>query len=262
MTQEIDLQDEPYQGWQQSLEQAISQPEEPILVYQFESSWSSASRPALVWGSDRRHYVLKGQQAGRQIVNDQIVARLGQAMGAPVAEPRILEIDPELLAEEPDFQYLTPGTAHGVVFIPNCSDRNWFPCPTEHQNRERFAQLAVLYGWISASDHQFIYHLTSPNLVFSVDHGHFFPDGPNWMIESLRNAPPPLIDRKISQAVQLTDKEKSQALDTLAAVTEAEIIDAIASPPPEWGITIIERVELTNYLINRKQQLLSGTLST
>jgi hypothetical protein len=52
-------------------------------------------------------------------------------------------------------------------------------------NRPRFAALAVLYGWIPAGDAQLIYRQTVSHLVYSVDHGHFFPGGPNWTLAGL-----------------------------------------------------------------------------
>lgn len=57
--------------WKASLEAAIAQPEEPVLAITFRRSWNSAARPVLVRCIDKNEYVIKGQQAGRQIINDQ-----------------------------------------------------------------------------------------------------------------------------------------------------------------------------------------------
>ncbi len=69
--------------WKQKLNDELLQAEEPILVITIRRGWNSAARPVLVRGIDKKEYVIKGQQAGRQIINDQVVARLGVAMGAP-----------------------------------------------------------------------------------------------------------------------------------------------------------------------------------
>jgi len=132
--------------WKRLLEKALGQPKEPVFIMTLRRALNSSARPVFARGFDKREYVIKGQQAGRQIINDQIIARLGWAMDAPVAEPLIVEIDRELLELDPTFDYLTPGTAHGVVFIPDCSDeREGIRFVGQKENRKRFALLAVLF---------------------------------------------------------------------------------------------------------------------
>jgi hypothetical protein len=242
--------------WKESLKEFLANPEEPIQITTLRRSLSSASRPAFARGIDKREYVIKGQQAGRQIINDQIVARLGKALNAPVAEPQIVEISPELL--DCAFSYLTPGTAHGVVFITDCSDdREFIKYTHEPENRTRFALLSVLYGWVYAQDHQFIYTKKVPYQVFSVDHGHFFHGGPHWTMETLRSAPPASIDRFIHSKAKLKKDELETGLNALESVSEASIIRTIASVPTEWRITMEERIVLIEYLLRRQKELLS-----
>lgn len=83
--------------WREALETAIAQPEDPLLITYFRRSWNSSARPILVRCIDKKDYIVKGQQAGRQIINDQIIAHLGVAMNAPVGQPRIVEISADLL---------------------------------------------------------------------------------------------------------------------------------------------------------------------
>jgi hypothetical protein len=70
--------------WKDCLEARIDRAEDPIIIITFRRGWDSAARPVLARGIDTEEYVIKGQQAGRKIVNDQVVARLGMAIGAPV----------------------------------------------------------------------------------------------------------------------------------------------------------------------------------
>ncbi|NER98437.1 MAG: hypothetical protein F6J86_32200 [Symploca sp. SIO1B1] len=248
--------------WKKLLEKALEQPEEPVFIMTLRRALNSSARPVFARGFDKREYVIKGQQAGRQIINDQIIARLGCAMDAPVAEPQIVEIDRELLELDPTFDYLTPGKAHGVVFIPDCSDdREGIRFVVQQENRKRFALLAVLFGWTFGGDLQFIYKMSRPNLVFSVDHGHFFPSGPNWTIATLNDAPNPVINPEIRSQCSLEKLEIEEALEALQGVTEEKIIQAVASPPKEWELTIEERIALVEYLITRQQQLLLSKLS-
>ncbi|MEM9542285.1 MAG: HipA family kinase [Cyanobacteria bacterium P01_E01_bin.42] len=262
MSQDIPSKNEKRLKWKKLLEQSLDCPEDPQIITDLKVSYRTAARPVRAYGIDKREYIVKGQQAGRQIINDQIIARLGWAIGAPVGEPQIVEIDSELLESdslsEPEspFAYLTPGTAHGVVFIPECSDdREGIRFARQKENRKRFALLAVLFGWIGANDRQFIYKMSSPNLVFSVDHGHFFPSGPNWTIATLQNALEPSIDEYLRSQCCLTESEINKALEPLKALEEEKIIEAVASPPIEWEITIEERVALVEYLITRQEQI-------
>jgi len=103
--------------------------------------------------------------------------------------------------------------------------------------------------------------MSRPNLVFSVDHGHFFPSGPNWTIATLNNTLQPVLNPEIRSQCSLEELEIEQALEALQGVTEEKIIEAVASPPKEWELTIEERIALVEYLITRQQQLLLSKLS-
>lgn len=245
--------------WKERLEEFLNEPEDPVPIITLRKSLPSASRPVFARGIDKKEYVIKGQQAGRQVINDQIVARLGQALGAPVAEPRIVEISAELLELGPAFDYLKPGTAHGVVFIPDCSDdREYIKYTQEPRNRSKFALLAVLYGWVYAQDHQLIYTKKMPHDVFSVDHGFFFYLGPNWSIQSLAKAPPANLDSQIANKAKFTPEELQPAFGALASINEEMIVKAIASVPLDWEITIEERIALIEYLLRRQEELLGS----
>ncbi|MBR8828982.1 MAG: hypothetical protein DSM107014_13965 [Gomphosphaeria aponina SAG 52.96 = DSM 107014] len=54
--------------------------------------------------------------------------------------------------------------------------------------------LATLYGWTNANDHQFLFKKTPPRLIYSVDHGHFFPNPPHWSLDDLLKSSPACLD--------------------------------------------------------------------
>ena len=247
--------------WQPSLETAISKPHAPILIAYFRKSWKSSAQPVLARGIDNCNYVFKGRQAGRQIVNDQIIARLGATLHAPVPATYIVELDEDLLECYPDFDFLTPGTAHATLYVPDCIDNRELEAhyTQRTENRLRLALLCVLYGWVQANDHQFIFEKQQPNLVYSVDHGHFFPHGPNWTIQNLIQASPARLDERLCKACDFNNKSEEirKALSNLESVTETQIISAVASPPTEWGLTMEERSFMVEYLVQRKQQLIN-----
>ncbi|WP_016952372.1 hypothetical protein [Anabaena sp. PCC 7108] len=56
----------------------------------------------------------------------------------------------------------------------------------------------------------------------------------------------------------LTKDEIKTALFTLEQVTEEKIIQAVARPPDEWGITMDERIAIVEFLIKRQYELLES----
>ncbi|MDB9511889.1 hypothetical protein PN499_11890 [Kamptonema animale CS-326] len=243
--------------WKEQLNNALLKPEIPISAITFRKGWRTKAEPVLLKCNDGREYVVKGQQAGRQIVNDHITARLGFAIGAPVGEPKIVEVSAELIAIEPNLYHIPSGTAHATLYIPDCLDSWELMATSETENRSRFALLAVLYGWVYANDIQFIFHKTPPRLVFSVDHGHFFPSGPDWTEYDLIQAPQAELNSYLCENCNFTEDEISSALRALESVSEQTIIQAVAAPPNEWGLTLDERVTLVEYLTRQQQQLLT-----
>ncbi|BBC24871.1 HipA family kinase [Pseudanabaena sp. ABRG5-3] len=244
----------------QALDEAVANPEDPIIATTIRRGWQSSAKPVLVRGIDGSEYVVKGKQAGRQIINDRVVAKLGQAMNAPVGEPYLIEISQDLIEINPDFSYLATGIAHGTKFIPDCSDdRELFLHFDKSKNLERFASLAILYGWMYASDHQFIYKNQSPRLVYSVDHGNFFVGNAEWTVERLgRKFSPAMPDHLIVSTYKLKDEDLSPALNALREITEQMIMQTVCNIPQEWGINIDERLVLVEYLIERQHNLLAN----
>jgi hypothetical protein len=253
---EDDKKDEDKERWASSLKAAESKREPSVAAHTFLYRWNSYSNPVALACDDGNDYVVKGRQVGRAIINDHIIAHLGFALGAPVGEPKIVEVPNELVISEPQMSHMSAGTAHGTLRIKDCSERESIQFTNESENRSRFALLAVLYGWTSAADHQLIYNNTSPRLVYSVDHGHFFPGGPEWKVSNLTSAPPAQLDATLVSACGLTPDELAKATQALKSLDEPSIIKAVASPPDEWGITNDERMALVEYLVDRRNKML------
>lgn len=224
----------------------------------FRKAWSSASRPVLVLCDDGEEYVVKGSQAGRMIFNDHVAATLGAAIGAAVGLPRLVDLPAALIGLQPEMAHLTPGLAHGTRWIPGSTERESIQYTGVPENRSRFAALAVLYGWLGAGDHQFIYEAAAPNRVTSVDHGHFFPGGPDWTAASLATAPPPTLDSVIETACHLTPEEVEGPKLALSAVSDAYIAVAVGRPPSAWNASRSERLALAAYLATRRDLLVQA----
>lgn len=175
--------------WEDLITRAAANRVSPIKAQTYRNKkWGSASAPVVLGCDDGNDYVVKGQQAGRAIVNEQIVGKLGVALKAPVGQVNLIDVPADLIGMQADLKHIPAGVSHGSHLIPDCSDRQWLAHQDVPDNRLRFAALAVLYGWIPAGDHQLIYSQTAPHLVYSVDHGHFFPGGPNWTATGLGGA--------------------------------------------------------------------------
>src|SRR5574341_1340771 len=237
---------------------AISRRPQAIFAHTFIQKGSSFSRPVWLECEDGKIYVVKGRHAGRSIFNDQMIARLGRAMNAPVGVPALIIIPEELGQAEPELNDITPGLTHGTEWVKDTSDKGWLAYTEEQYNRPRFALLSILYGWLCANDRQLIYHNQEPHLVYSVDHGHFFPNGPEWTIENLAGAPNVQPYEEIRSGCNLSDAEIKVALESLRKVSNDSIIEAVAIPPDEWGVTIEERVAMVHFVIDRQKALLEN----
>ncbi len=177
-------------------------------------------------------------------------------MGAPVGEPALVIIPDELVRNEPEMHDIAPGVSHGTLFIRDTTDRSWLIHTDKSYNRERFALLAVLYGWLCAQDNQLIYSNHEPHYVYSVDHGHFLPGGPEWTIASLARAPiaQPLQD--IRGGCGLSDEAIAAALAALRTVTMNDVIRSVAFPPDEWGVSMAERAAIACFIRKRRIEML------
>lgn len=231
-----------------------SQPGPDAVAKTYHQRWESDSKPVLLTADDGNDYVVKGLHKGRVLVNDRVVGLLGALLGAPVAYVALIDVPHELISLEPEMSHMSPGISHGTLFLRGCGDREGI-AHADGANRDRFARLAVLYGWALARDLQVIYENAPPHIVHSVDHGHFFPSGPNWTEESLAAAGAPQPDQKIITDAKLSAEELRIVLPQLEAVTDDELVEIVGGVPVSWGLTIPESVTLVAYLQERRDQL-------
>lgn len=147
---------------------------------------------------------------------------------------------------------ISPGLAHGTLWIRDTTDRQWLDHTDKEYNRQRFALLSVMYGWLCSNDNQLIYANQEPHFVYSVDHGHFFPNGPNWTVSSLTNASEAKPNEEIRAKCALTDQEINVALQALGNISVTKITETIAYPPDEWGVSLEEKSALASFLCSRQ----------
>jgi len=227
---------------------------DPIKVLTTHKSWGSASKPVLVTCSDGDRYVIKGSQNGHMVYNEYVCGRLGNLLKAPVAWLRFVEIPPELKKVDPVLAHFGDGLALGSLRVLNPTEQLGVLHCDIPQNRPNFAALAILYTWTRASNHQFIYQETPPELVFSTDHGHFFPGGPTWSVDGLKADGPVAKDAVFDPGGLVADDFKP-FWPLLNAITDDDISDITAAPPKEWGVSPEQRSALAEYLISRRPKV-------
>ena len=188
-------------------------------------------------------------------------------MSAPAPSVALVDVPQELIEAEPSLQggfgdaAFQPGVCHGSLLLTEVSgDREGFLHTAVAENRMRFAKLAVLYGWLQADDHQFLYENQPPHLVWSHDHGHFFPGGQNWTEETLNASHSAAIpDQKVVSSCALMDTEVHVALREIRDLSTPEqvIAEVISAIPTDWPFSPAERIAMARFLEARRLALVS-----
>ncbi len=70
MSKEANYLRKEHQRWREQLEVVIAQPRTIVKARTFERGWNTKAQPVLLRCTDGKDYVVKGQNAGRQIVNE------------------------------------------------------------------------------------------------------------------------------------------------------------------------------------------------
>lgn len=235
----------------------------PVNAHTYIRKWdNTSSKPVALKCDDGNVYVVKARQPAnpgmhRVITNEQVVGRLGTLIHAGIPPITFVNVPDKLIAEQPEIKHMSAGVAHGSLYDNDLSECLGFVHLDVAGNRSRFAMFAVLYGWVVASDHQFFYRKPDPHLVYSVDHGYFFPGQQNWTAQSLNAAPRSRPDETIVKTCKLTDSDLHPAIRELSAIDKTALACTVALPPDDWGITMEERIVLLRFLMRRREELLS-----
>lgn len=219
--------------------------------------FASSTQPFLIACSDDERYYVKSPPSKRTLIAELVVGKLGALLKAPVPEVAFVYLTQEFIDNNPKLSRLGPGHAYGSRFISGLRDSRIVEYAKETENRSRFASLAVLYGLTACDDMQFMYANQAPHLVYSHDHGWFFPGGTAWNMQTLSQDREVDIHREIVMNAHLTQSEILAAIEPLKRLTHQDIVDTIACVPEAWGITPMERISLAKCLARRREMLLS-----
>lgn len=190
--------------------------------------------------SDGNKYVFKPPTLQRALVAEHVVGRLGSLLGAPCMEVCYGDVPEDLIAIQPGLAAYKGGKAHATRFIDGLVERRGVPAHFDvPQNRGRFASLLVLYTWLQAADHQLMYELALPNLVYSHDHGLFFPGAHQWSAATIAGSTVTVRD-SFFNPIGLQQNEIDPAIAALEGVTDGGIEEIVKSALPEWGVSTAE----------------------
>jgi hypothetical protein len=258
----------PYQ-WERSLKRAAERRAIPHAIDVCRYVYPSQSAPAQMAKGHGCEYVVKSvwcelqDYSSRVLVNDRIVGLLANRLRFPVPSVTLVHVDQSVKDMYPDLlHHIRPGYGHGSKWVDCTPRNNTLKHANIPENRIRYAQLAVLWGWMYAGD-DFQYFYTNrtnsslPNLVLSIDHGNFFPGGPKWTAESLTQCDRAEPDGRIMLDAQVTQQELTSAIMNLDEISDNQIAWAVAGPPDEWQFTLPDRVAMCEYLSRRRVELLS-----
>ena len=271
-------------NWPALISDAMASRKTTIRAHTFVHLYQDDSKPVELICDDGQKYVVKSlwadlanrpadaeikiprtdQEQGRRMFNDQTCGRLGAMMGAPVPTVALIEVPADLIQANPrKMGHLKPCIGHGSRRIDDVSGKvGGFRHADKGDNRARYNCLSVFYGWLVCGDMQFIRGNQPPHSIYSHDHGHFFPGGPMWTQASLAGYhAPPVPTQQIVTDLKLSAAETTDAIQKLAAVTVANIAEAIGASGDDWKVSIADRSALAAFIHDR-QTLLKQTLKS
>jgi hypothetical protein len=217
-----------------------------LYVVAPEAAGNTWSGPFRATANDGSSYFVKSLQtcpAGQEgsLAVEQIVARVGDLIGAPVCKTSLIWI-PSVLAGTQirrGFPPLQDGIAHASWALEHCDEagRPSLRDRAKDDNTRRHVGVYALYDWCFGSDPQWLYDQDSDRTIYSHDHGLYFP--PHGMGGWTRQA---LIDQ-VGTANELRDSRTGLSAEAakktalaLEAVTRDDLVQVLCSIPASWPV--------------------------
>lgn len=203
---------------------------------------AGASQPFRVKATDGGVYWLKpcdNPQEKRVPVTEQVVARCGRLIGAPVCNVELIRIPAEFdghrLSAE---RCIKTGIPHASADVPSALfERAGTPTHRDRdENAARHAVLFALHDWCWGSDLQWLHDPKSDMMTFSHDHGNYLPGGPRWSRDSLLAEV--CQDHVMGAPLDGLDPEAfRKAANAVEAVSRDQLLSVLRLIPMEWPIT-------------------------
>jgi hypothetical protein len=190
-------------------------------------------------------------QGPRVPVTELIVGMAGALIGAPVCEVAVIEIPPELEGAEfrPGFA-LQAGLASGSRHVEGVLEHRDLVHLEDDDNRARHAGVFALYDWCWGSDDQWLYSSIEDSKIYSHDHGHYLPGGPDWTVQQLVShvdVPHPQSRSPAELSPAMLDK----LADRLERLSRSSITKVLLAVPAGWQVAQDE-LETVGWFLERR----------
>ena len=215
------------------------------------------SRPNAFVCIDGKTYWVKGK-AQQGLVAELIAGRLASLVGAgPRAE--VIRVMPEILPPDGSLNHLAGVVVGSLDQVGSVNSRELSPLLAGGEFRanavdpQSRARTTVFHTWLGMSDAQVLISLTDGK-VMSIDHGDCF-----GILED--PAGKPVVIRVdipgVDQNVGREERYVLPAVDRIEAVTESDMLEAVARIPAggQWRSSAERRLAIGRWLIQRQQQV-------
>jgi hypothetical protein len=219
--------------------------------------------------SDGNRYAVKCKNnfhGTRELVNEFVIARLGQILSLPVVPFEIVYMSEEQIQYIPkkfSSEY-KPGKQFASLFIDNCiglSKKPPHPTKKEIKNHQVLAGIFVFDHWVHNADR------TKSNILLErlpegqydihmIDHGKCFPGGYEWNQATLQKRKRFKKDSVVHiwTVGMLEDLTIiSSYIEQILALPEASIEEVIREIPEDWNVPLRDREALVTYLKEQKK---------
>ncbi len=180
--------------------------------------------------------VADNPQGTQVIVNEVVVAGIGQLLGAPIRPTELVKI-PSTLTEwrvVPGMA-LHHGVAHASEHLEYAEENDSFEYRGRDNNRVRQASLIALWDLCMGGDPQWLYDLANEYSVWSFDHGLWLGGDGYWTRESIyrvRDVP-----WEWSETLAGLDRSAfDDFANKLMAISSGQLLRVVASVPIEWSV--------------------------
>lgn len=202
----------------------------------------------------------------RELVNEFVVARLGQLLSLPVVPFEIVNMSEKQILDIPktfSSKYKS-GHQFASLFIDHCtglSKEPPHPAKKEINNHQVLAGIFVFDHWVHNADR------TKSNILLErrpdgkydihmIDHGKCFPGGYQWNKSTLQKRKPFKKDSVVHvwTTGMLEDLTiLSSYIERISALPEASIEEVIREIPEDWDVSLRDREALVAYLKKQKK---------
>lgn len=225
----------------------------------------TGAAPVLAVTNQGPRYWLKwpGNPHGNvSLVNELVVARVGQLIGAPVRPIALVHVDAALVDGYFASGRTVPAGIHfGSELLPEVEETTEIIRVEKDGNAERFPRFLALWNLCMGTDLQLLYHVSNEHQVWSIDHGLWFDSHEgDWT--------PSLLQAWKDQSWSWPEGRQPAGLsarvlhDVASSVEELSILSlgsVVAEVPVEWGVPDDHLYSLAKFLHNRRA-LVAGEL--